>query len=252
MMRATVLASVFAGAMGMGLAAQDIAQEAARQRALAPYRLGFEHMRDETFDQAAKAFAAATRADPTFEMAHYMLGRAHMARKSYVEAVAALTEARRLYTLQSGRQFSNAQEAQRYRRETISEIDEYLRQLQSARQTTQVTEQIRQLNERRRQLTNIISRGNNFTLETDVPAYVSLSLGSAHFRAGHLGEAEKAYLEAVKADPKAGEAHNNLAVVYFETGRYQEADRALRAAEKAGVRVHPDLKAQISARLKSS
>lgn len=227
------------------------AQNPVRDRALTPYRLGFEHMRAEAFDAAATAFSEAAQIDPSFEMAFYMLGRAHMAQKRYVEAIRALTEAQRLYRVDAGRQFTSAQEAQRYRRDSITEIDEYLRELQSARQTAQTQEQIRQLNERKRLLQNVISRGNNMTIESAVPAYVSLSLGSAHFRAGHLADAEQAYLEAIRADPRAGEAHNNLAVVYFETGRFREAGNAIRAAEKAGVRVHPQLKADIEAKIKT-
>lgn len=221
-----------------------------RERALAPYRVGFEQMRAESFDEAAKSFSEAAQIDPSFEMAFYMLGRIHLTKKRFVEAVAALSEARRLYALDAGRHFTNAQEAQRHRRETIAEIDEYLRQLQSAPPTRQVVEQIRQLNERKRQLIDIASRGNNMTIDLAVPAYVSLSLGSAHFRSGKLPEAEKAYEEAVRADPRAGEAHNNLAVVYLETGRYREAERAVDAAEKAGFRVHPQLKADIQSKIK--
>jgi len=249
MLRATVLASALIATAIAALSAQNTA----RERALTPYRIGFEHMRAEAFDEAAKAFEVATQTDPTFEMAHYMLGRMHMSRKRFVEAVAALSEARRLYQVQAGRQFTNAQEAQRYRRDTIAEIDDALRQLQSARQTQQTAEYLRQLNDRKRQLMDNLSRGNNMTLGVAdaVPSYVTLSLGSAHFRSGNLAEAEKAYLESVATDPGAGEAHNNLAVVYYETGRYKEADKALRAAEKAGVKVHPELKAQITQKLKA-
>jgi tetratricopeptide (TPR) repeat protein len=244
--KATTLALIFISTTGAGL----IAQNTARQRALTAYRLGFENMRAEAFDEAAQAFEAATQIDPTFEMAHYMLGRANMLRKRFVEAVDALTKAQRLYRLQSGRQFENAQEAQRYRRDSITEIDEYLRQLQTGRQTAQTAEQIRLLTERKRQLLETISRGNNMTLQLVVPSYVSLSLGSAYFRTGNLAEAEKAYLDAIAADPKAGEAHNNLAVVYLETGRLDEAEKAIRAAEQAGIKVHPQLKADIAARRK--
>ena len=45
---------------------------------------------------------------------------------------------------------------------------------------------------------------------------------------------------------RAGEAHNNLAVVYLETGRYDEADKAVKAAEKVGFRVNPMLKEDIA------
>ena len=84
------------------------------------------------------------------------------------------------------------------------------------------------------------------TPEQQVPAFVSLSLGSAQFRLGRRAEAEQAFLAAVATDPKTGEAHNNLAVLYLETGRFDQAKASLRAAEKAGIKVHPELKAQIN------
>ena len=55
-------------------------------------------------------------------------------------------------------------------------------------------------------------------------------------------DAEREYLETLKADPKLGEAHNNLAVVYMLTHRYAEADAEIKAAEKSGFRVNPQLK----------
>ena len=45
---------------------------------------------------------------------------------------------------------------------------------------------------------------------------------------------------------RLGEAHNNLAVLYMQTGRKKEAEEAIRAAERARFRVHPQLKADIA------
>jgi Tfp pilus assembly protein PilF len=81
-----------------------------------------------------------------------------------------------------------------------------------------------------------------------VPAWISLALGSAYFRAGKLADAEQEYKAAIAADPGTGEAHSNLAVVYLETGRYDEAEKAVKAAEKAGFRVNPQLKQDIKDR----
>lgn len=223
-----------------------------RDKAMPPYRAGLEHMQAEAYADAAKAFQAAVDIDPRFEMAHYMRGRAFMPLKQYVNAVAAFTRARDLHIGATGRRFANVQEAQRYRRERITEIDEALRQLQSGPQTVQTQHYLRQLTEQKRLIQDSIQRGGDVTITASVPPYVSLSLGSAHFRMGNLKEAEKAYRDTIAADPRAGEAHNNLAVVYLETGRYQEAQQAVRAAEKAGVKVHPQLKADIAARAKSN
>jgi Flp pilus assembly protein TadD len=86
------------------------------------------------------------------------------------------------------------------------------------------------------------------TVSTDVPAEFSLALGSAYLRSGKLPEAEREYVEAVKVNPKMGEAYNNLAVVYLNTGRINEAENAVKQAEKAGFKVHPQLKKDIAAR----
>ncbi|HXB56039.1 MAG TPA: hypothetical protein VN461_14740 [Vicinamibacteria bacterium] len=40
-----------------------------------------------------------------------------------------------------------------------------------------------------------------------------LALGSAYYRSGALGDAEREYLAGIKVKPGFGEAHNNLAVV---------------------------------------
>lgn len=223
-------------------------QGTVRERARVPYLTGLEQMRNESFDAAAKSFAAAIGIDPDFEMAHYMLGRVHLARKQYPAAVQSLVKSRDLYLAQGSRQFANKQEGQRLRRERLSELDDLISDLQRASPMTfQIREQIRQMEERKRQVEDL-DRAKDLTPDKIVPAFVSLSLGSAYFRSGRLPEAEQAYIAAVAADPKTGEAHNNLAVVYLQTGRYAQAKAALRAAEKAGVKVHPELKAEINAK----
>lgn len=219
-----------------------------RDRAMTQYRLGMESMRSEAWEEAAKHFAAAIDVDGSFELAYYMLGRAKMPQRKFAEAVTAFTRCRDLYLAATSRQFSTAQEAQRYWRDQITAIDEVLRQLQTGPQTMQIQDQIRQVNERKRQIQENMQRGSNMSVNVAVPAFVSLSLGSAWFRTGNLAEAEKAYREAIETDSKAGEAHNNLAVVYMETGRLDAAEKSVSAAEKAGFKVHPQLKQDIKDR----
>jgi tetratricopeptide (TPR) repeat protein len=217
-----------------------------RERARTPYLAGLDHMRQEAFDAARRAFETAIGIDPAFEMAHYMLGRVHLAQKNYAPAVAALLKSRDLYVAQASRQFMSKQEGQRHRRERLAELDDLISNLQRATpQTFQIKEQVRQLEERKRQVDDL-DRARDMTPERQVPGFVSLSLGSAYFRSGRLADAEAAYLAAIAADPKTGEAHSNLAVVYLQTGRYTEAERAVRAAERAGFSVHPELKNEIT------
>ena len=139
------------------------------------------------------------------------------------------------------------QDAQRYRSERLTEIDEMVRQIQSGPQSTQRAEQARQLGEQRRQIQDAIHRGNAVSMEATVPPWVSLALGSAFFRLERFADAEREYKAAIAADAKTGEAHNNLAVVYLETGRFDEAEKAIKAAEKTGFKVNPQLKDDIAA-----
>ena len=246
--RLPALALLVILAAGASAAARPQPPSNARASAREPYTAGLEQMRREDFPAARRSFEAAIGIDPTFELAHYMLGRVHMAQKEYAPAAAALTRARDLYVSQASRQFVDKQEAQRHRRERLAEIDGLISNLQGVTPMTfQIREQIRQLEERKRQVQDL-DRARDLTPAQQVPAFVSLSLGSAYFRLGRRDAAEQAYVAAVAADPKIGEAHNNLAVLYFETGRYAQAKTAVKAAEKAGVRVHPELKAQIEAK----
>jgi tetratricopeptide (TPR) repeat protein len=219
-----------------------------RERARIQYRIGWEDMRSEAWEKAAKSFQNAIDIDGSYELAYYMLGRANMALKRYPQAVAAYTKCRDLYEAQAGRQFSNAQEAQRARSNRLTELDDLIRQVQSAPPTAQTQEQMRQLQEQRQRIQDAVSNGYTLTLGSAVPPWVSLALGSAYFRLGRLGDAEKAYKATVDADGKAGEAHSNLAALYLETGRIEEAERSIKAAEKTGFKVNPGLKEEIKKR----
>lgn len=222
-----------------------------RERAREPYTQGLDDMRAERYDAALRSFQSAADIDPEFEMAHYMLGRVHLVQRNYISAMYALLKSRDLFVAQGSQRFANRQEGDRIRRERVATLDDMISQLQRiVPQTVPIQEQIRQLQERRRQIQDL-DRQQGLSPDQIVPAFVSLSLGSAYFRSDRLAEAEESYRAAIAADPKIGEAHNNLAVVYMETGRLDDAEKAVRAAENAGLRVNPALKEEIRRRRKS-
>ena len=221
-----------------------------RNKARRLNQLGWEYMRSEKFENALTAFQQSVETDPSFEMAWYGAGRAHLALKQFVSATSALNRCKELYVQQAGRQFTNQQEAQRYRNDRITELDEMIRQVQSMPQTAQRQDQLRQLDTQKRQMQDIIARGNNISIDNSVPAWVSLSLGSAYFRSGKLQEAEHAFKDAVSADRRSGEALNNLAVVYLETERFNLALSTIEQAKKTGFKVNPELENAIRSRAK--
>jgi tetratricopeptide (TPR) repeat protein len=224
--------------------------QADRQRARVQTKLGWEDMRAEAWEKAVKSFQNAIAIDPTFEVPYYGLGRAHMAMKNYTFAIVAYEKCRDLYREQAGRQFTNAQEAQRFRQDRLTEIDDQIRMAQTGPQTPARLDLVRQLQNVRRDVQENLQRGNNMTIESSTPAWVSLALGSAYFRSGRLNDAEREYKATIVSDSKSGEAHSNLAVLYLETGRIRDAAESLQAAKKTGFKVNPQLEKEIIARTK--
>lgn len=159
-------------------------------------------MQQEQWEQAARTFQNAIDLAPLFEMPHYGLGRARMALKNYSGAIDAYVRCRDLYRAQAGKIFTNAQEAQRYRQDRLTEIDEQIRLLQTGPQTPQRMDMMRQVQNVRRDVQESLRRGDNMSLESTVPAWVSLALGSAYFRSNQLVDAEREYKATIAADPE--------------------------------------------------
>ena len=217
-------------------------------RAREHYNAGWDHMQSEAFERAAASFQLATDFNPKFAMAWYGLGRAHMALRKYQQALLNLEESRALFVSEVSHQFNTRMDADRARRDRVMELQQIKSQYLKGPQNDQSRDMVRLIDNRIRVTDQDIEREMNVDLHTPVPAFVSLSLGSAYFRKERFADAERAYKEALRADDTTGAAHNNLAVVYQAQGRYADAESHIRAAEKAGFFVNPELKSQIAAR----
>jgi len=206
-------------------------------------RLGQENMHAEQWDKAEAEFQSAIKLEPTLEMAHYGLGQVYMASKRYPEAVRAYLACRGAFESNTARRATNDLDAQRALDDQIRSLEDEKTLLVSGRVKAMTSGGPIDLDRRISDLK--ARRFHESKAMPDTPAWISIALGSAYFRSGELADAEREYLAAAEADPKLGEAHNNLAVVYVETGRYAEAQAAIAAAEKRGFRVNPQLKADV-------
>ena len=63
-------------------------------------------------------------------------------------------------------------------------------------------------------------------------------------------EAMFRFRRATQIEPDNAQAHNNLAVVFFETDRIAEAEASVKEAKKAGYKVNPQLEQAIKERKK--
>lgn len=238
-----LLLSVVLQAPGGAVAGRSAADH---QAANARYRSGWEFIARESWADAVREFQAAVDINPDFKLAHYGVGRANMGLKNFPEAIRAYERCRELYASQASRNFSNKADAERMMADDTMQIDMAISRLQTGPQTAQTQAQIAAWQNQKQRLQNNTRNLANLSLTSPVPPVVSLALGSAYFRSERFADAEREYKAALAADPKSGEAHSNLAVVYLYGGRYDAADTEVKAAEKAGFKVNPGLKEEIN------
>jgi tetratricopeptide (TPR) repeat protein len=240
------------GALAAASPAQELLEQQRREEARRHYRAGEEYMFSEALEEAEREFKAATGLDPTFVLAYYSLGQARMALKRYPEAVEAYTACRDLVLREASLDRRAKAEMDRRRRDTIQEMEDSLARLRMGQIKGATPSQQIALEQRISVLKDSQMRGDHGA--TRVPAEVSLGLGSAYFRLGRHEQAEQNYRAAIAADGRMGAAHNNLAVICMLSGRLDEANREIQAAEKAGFTVSSqfkqDLKQRAAARTK--
>jgi Flp pilus assembly protein TadD len=233
-----------AGAQSPTIESASLVDANSHREAVSQFRVGQELLAAEKFDEAATAFSKSVGMDPLLSIAHYGLGQAYMnlrrfasAAKSYKDAIEAM---RRLHTLQETGQF----EVEKRRDDEIKELRNMLSNNSGPTGLTAV-----RLEQRLRDLENQrTALGAPFR----PPAEVLLALGSANFRNGDREAAEANWKAAVEVNPKYGEAHNNLAVIYMQTDRLAEAEQELKLAEKNGFAVNPQFKSDLKERQRSS
>jgi tetratricopeptide (TPR) repeat protein len=225
--------------------AQVLASDSDRREAFKHYRAGQELLASEQFEKAAAAFQTAIKHDSLLTDAHYGLGQSYMGLQRYASAIQAfngcIEAARTLHQLRGKDRVAT----ERAIDEEIRELKDSVRRVASGQvrvgqpqiKVTQLEQRIQELERSRTSL------APNF----EVPATVLLSLGSAHFRNGDRDAAEQYWSSAVKVNSRLGEAWNNLAVIHLGAGRKQEAEDAVKNAERAGFRVNPRLKEDIRA-----
>jgi tetratricopeptide (TPR) repeat protein len=187
--------------------------------------------------EAVAAYDEAIRLDPVLMMAYYGLGQAQMDLKKYPAAIEAFRGARDAFYKRLEEGYSGQRESDRERDKRINQLRDRIRDGVPAgrRQNAELSVMELEVALLQRSTTGGTAKA------PEVPAGISLALGSAYFRAGQLDQAEIEYRAALKARPKLGEAHNNLAVVMLLTARPAEAREQVEAARKSGFQVAPGL-----------
>lgn len=224
-------------------------------RAREHHRKGRELMRSERYELAIEELQQAVRLDRELVMAYYDLGLSLMAVGDYPAAVNAYTGCREAWLRFADAMQRGGFEGDAMREDRIRELRDQLGELQRI-PATPGTSQYSQIQLEMRRIENLIqaldmskTRGLQ---RIELPAELSLALGSAYFRSGRIEDAEREYGAAIAVQPKLGQAHNNLAVVYLMQGKAAQAKEAVKRAEKSGFRVSSELKKDIDTALKQA
>jgi tetratricopeptide (TPR) repeat protein len=215
------------------------------------FKRGMQELLDERYENAEREFRDAVKIDPLYDAAFYGLGQVYMATKQFDAAVKAYIAAREAFKSATAAESLASVSTDRRLRDQIEGLKDYERSLtrQMARSRNPAAQAaMDRIHDQIQQMESRLHRTSG--PPPPVPAGYSMAVGSAYFRLNQLADAEREYKAAIDVNPAFGEAHSNLAVVYFVTGRISEADAALKAAEKAGFKVNPRLKDDVEAAMK--
>jgi tetratricopeptide (TPR) repeat protein len=208
------------------------------------YEKGETLMIEEDFAKAAAEFRMATRLDPAYTMAFYSLGQASMALGRYDDAATAYEGCRETILARGKLDVKQRGEARQARADELLDIEAAILRWGGPEAAPNV--QTMRMQERKRVLEQQQEKDSINTVE--VPAELSVALGSAYFRLHRLSDAEREYRAAIEAGDQTGAAHNNIAVIYMMTERFDEAKQSVVWAEEAGFRVDPRFKEDLEER----
>ena len=206
-------------------------------------------------DKAEKNLLEALAIMPEHAEAAYVMAQIHLKRKQLPEALASITAAEKNYTantqfrtftyqdyLDRLRQQKQDLEAQRAQiMDSLSRMPASQENRNTNTDATRVTDQL---------IKQIDARLNSPIPPTsEVPADYFYIHGNIYYQMGRPLEAAAQYREAIRLDPAHGSAYNNLALVLFSQGKFQEALDCLDNAAAAGAKVNPDFKKAVEAKI---
>jgi tetratricopeptide (TPR) repeat protein len=223
----------------------QIADQVHRTEAIRLFRVGQELLSGEQFDKAIEAFSAAVKNDRLLSIAHYGIGQANMNLRRYASAVKGYSDCIEAMRVLHKLRLAGNLEADKQRDDEILALRSY--QDKGWRGFTRP--QAMAMEHHLRALQDLSHPAMQVFRP---PAEVLLALGSAQFRNGERDAAEANWKAAVELNPKYGEAHNNLAVIYMQTGRFMEAEQELKLAEKNGFNVNPQFKTDLRERQRAA
>jgi tetratricopeptide (TPR) repeat protein len=210
-------------------------------------------------DKAEKKLLEALAIMPEHADAAYMMAQVHLKRKDFPRALSSIITAKKNYAANAQFHTFTYQEYLDRLRQQRQQMEVRRGQVQDALSGMPVSRADpnfernrleREIQTLTQSIQTIDIRLNSPIPPTfEIPADYSYIHGNALFRLGRPVEAAAQYQEAIRLDPGHGNAYNNLALVLFSQGNYREALDCLVRAEAGGVKINPDFKKAVEAKV---
>jgi tetratricopeptide (TPR) repeat protein len=255
------IASIILGIVGMAVLALPLFAQKnfnmdekklveCHKRANPLYLDGAKQFAKGNLDKAEKKLLEALEIMPEHADASYVMAQIQLKRKDLSKALALILDAEKNYAIIAKfHTFTHQQYLDRLRQQR-QDLEEQRQQIldnlpsKSRSESTSATADIT------RDIQTIDSRLNSPIPPTfEIPADYHFIHGNVLFQMGKRADAEAQYQEAIRLDPTHGNAYNNLALVSFSLGKYQEALDCLLRAEAAGVKINPDFKRAVEEKI---
>jgi len=222
------------------------------QQASALCRKGAKALQAGDKAEASARFEKALSVLPDFPDAHVGLGHVAMSEGNFEGALNSYQRARNGYLsfgsmLQSLRE-ENFRETQRRMGQIRDQIDSLGHASTNARTDprteAEITRSLTALQDELRRLEAVEPPKEN--AGADPPAEVWFYIGNAQFKLEKYDEARASWETSAKLNPGFPMIHNNLAVIYWKAGRFNDAQRELATAERLGFPVNPKMKEDLA------
>jgi tetratricopeptide (TPR) repeat protein len=225
------------------------------KRANPLYLDGANQFAKGALDKAEKKLLAALAIMPEHADAYYVLAQIHLKRKELPQALDSITVAEKNYAANA--QFHTftyqqyldrlRQQRQELEAQRTQIMDLLSRQPAGSRNRSTNSQATQFIDQSIQQIDSRLSSPVPPTFE--VPAEYFYIHGNVFYQMGRPLDAAAQYREAIRLDPRLGSAYNNLALVLFSQGNYQEALDCLSKAEGTGVKINPDFKKAVEAKI---
>ena len=257
----TILGSVLLAATAFAAGTSEANERALRQ-AMGYSQRGMRALEKGNGTRAAEDFKRALEQVPELPDAHAGLGHVAMQQRRFEDALVAYRRAQEAYRRFATDKVGLAQDRYARTRDRLQYVEDQKNAIEQEQRRAQVrggsitggaAPSEGRLQRQRVEYEQEIARLEAQTqtvpaLETDAsepPAAYYFYEANALFNLKRNDEAIAAWKHAVERDPEYGVAYNNLAVVYWMTGRLEDAQASLARADRLGFKVNPSFRADL-------